>query len=145
MVFLAAGGTAAPVYDRAHPPVRPVRAVAVDALPAAVLLCADAGAYRLPGGDAPGRCAPAGGAAVLPAGRRGHCGGVGAVFLVYRDVLPLCPGLWVAGLPDYPAGVALPVRQSAAAGGGGGKGAGKPDDAINVTFSFYVYQNVKMI
>ena len=54
----------------------------------------------------------------------------GAVLLVYRDVLPLCPGLWVAGLPDYPAGVALPVRQSAAAGGGGGPGAGGQAEGI---------------
>ena len=47
---------------------------------------------RLPGGGGPG-------------------GGLRPVLLVHRPVLPVLPGVWVVGLGDHPAGVALPVRQ----------------------------------
>ena len=42
-------------------------------------------------------------------GRRGPCGRHRPVFLVYRPVFQVLPGLRVPGLGDYPAGVALPV------------------------------------
>lgn len=41
--------------------------------------------------------------------RRGPCGRHRPVFLVYRPVFQVLPGLRVPGLGDYPAGVALPV------------------------------------
>ena len=42
-------------------------------------------------------------------GRRSPCGRHRPVFLVYRPVFQVLPGLRVPGLGDYPAGVALPV------------------------------------
>ncbi len=70
-------------------------------------------------------------------GRPGDGGRVGGVLLVYRHVLPLRAGLRLPGLPDYPVGVAVSVRQHSSAGGGGGPGAGEPAEAaVTNRFSF---------
>ena len=57
-----------------------------------------------------------------PALRPGHGGLLGALLLVYRHVLPLLPGVRLFGLPYYPAGVALLLRQHPGDRRGGGPG-----------------------
>ena len=102
-VALPSGG--APVSPgNGHPALGLAMVPLSAAVPAGVPFC--------PAGVPDGR-APRQATAAYPyrglSGRRSPCGRHRPVFLVYRPVFQVLPGLRVPGLGDYPAGVALPV------------------------------------
>ena len=108
LVVLLTGGWLFHLVERLFHLETATLGLAVVPLPAAV----SAGVPLCPAGVPDGR-APRQAKAAYPyrglSGRRGPCGRHRPVFLVYRPVFQVLPGLRVPGLGDYPAGVALPV------------------------------------
>ena len=100
------------------PPVPAVPPVALDPVSAAVLLRPAAGGGSVPPGHPKGAGVPPGAVGLFCRHRSGHGGQLGGVLLVHRHVLPIRPGIRLAGLSDHPAGVAVLLRQHFAVGGG---------------------------